>query len=77
VLEGVYIYSQNQGRLEEGTSDGDSMTVALTNDDERARHEVLAWLIQRSIMTVQRNNGQCLGCAVKTAHCVGGLVVVV
>ena len=59
------------------TSVGNEITVAMTASDERARHEVWEWVIQRGMMTVQRNKGQCLGCAVRAAHCVAALVVVV
>jgi hypothetical protein len=61
--------------LEEATADGDSITVALTRGVESARHEVWAWVAQRAMMTVRTAEGQCVGCAVKLAHCVGALVV--
>lgn len=62
--------------LEAATNDGDSITVALTRNDSRARLEVLAWALRGAIMTVQRKDGQCIGCAIKLAHCIGGLVVI-
>lgn len=63
--------------VESMTSDGDGITVAMTDSDDRARYEVWEWVVQRGMMTVQRKEGQCLGCAVRAAHCVAALVVVV
>jgi hypothetical protein len=62
--------------LEVAISDGDSLTVALSSADETAREEVLAYAVQRSIMTVRRVEGQCIGCAVQLGHCVGALIVI-
>lgn len=62
--------------LEQTTADGDSITVALTCGADSARYEVCAWVLQRAMMTVQKAEGQCVGCAVNLAHCVGALVVI-
>jgi len=70
-------FAHSVSEMEGMASDGEGITVAMTNSDERARHEVWGWVVQRAMITVQRNEGQCLGCAVKGAHCVGAMVVVV
>ena len=62
--------------LERQTADGNSLTLAMTWGVETSRHEVGAWLAEKSMMAVQQVEEQCLACAVRLGRCVGALVVV-
>jgi hypothetical protein len=62
--------------LDLATSDEDSVTIAMTWGAENSRNEVIAWVMERSMLTVQKRDDQCLRCAVNLAHCLGALVVI-
>jgi len=62
--------------LEAATANGDGITVVLAWGVESATHEILAWVVQNAMMMVQVAEGQCVGCAVNLARCVGALVLV-
>ena len=53
IFSGRVKIAHSIGEVERLTGDRDGITVAMTDSDERARHELWDWATKRSTMTVQ------------------------
>lgn len=63
-------------QLADMTTDNKGLTVTLTAGDRRAQEEVLSFVVHHYILTVYREEGQCVACAISFARCIGALVVI-
>ena len=75
-LSGRFRVAHSLSELEHSLASCESITVAQTLGDHDALNEVRNFVRAQNIVTVQRSEGQCMRCAVKTAHEGCALVVV-